>query len=130
VNNRDDSILSEEQDDTEIKIYVNNSGQDNNTGAGAVLYRRDQTNPEKILRFHLGMLKQHINYEAEAIRLLLTMWILRNQHVIWILNIAIYVDSQILLKAIQKSTSQPGQYLIEVVLQQVEMINRIKNRSM
>jgi hypothetical protein len=123
ADNRDDSIANEQEDDAEIKVYVDGSGQDDNAGAAAVMYRKGRAGPEKILHFHLGTLERHTNYEAEAVGLLLAMWMLRNQHVMGRLNVSVYVDSQALLKAIQKGAVGPGQYLIEAVIRQAEKVN-------
>jgi ribonuclease HI len=100
------TITNEQEDDAEIKVYVDGSGQDDNAGAVAVMYRKGRVGPEKILHFHLGTLERHNNYEAEAVGLLLAMWMLRNQHVMGRLNVSIYVDSQALLKAIKKRCSR------------------------
>jgi ribonuclease HI len=93
------------------------------------MYRKGRAGPEKILHFHLGTLERHTNYEAEAVGLLLAMWMLQNQHVMGRLNVSIYVDSQALLKAIKKGAVGPGQYLIEAVIRQAEKVNQVEDRS-
>jgi hypothetical protein len=70
--NREDSIAAEAADD----VFVDGSGQDGGAGASAVLYRRGRENPGRILCYHLGSLDLHTNYKAEAVGLLMAMWLL------------------------------------------------------
>jgi ribonuclease HI len=127
--NRDDSIAVEAADDAEIKVFVDSSGLDGQAGASAVLYRKGRENPEKILRYHLGTLDTHTNYEAEGVALLMAIWLLRNQHVLGNLFVTIYIDSQAIVKAINANKSRPGQYLIESIIRLVEHFYQNRNRD-
>jgi ribonuclease HI len=120
---------SEQADQAELKIYVDRSGQDRNAGAAAVMYRKGRENLERTLRYHLGSLEKHTNYEAEAVGLLIAFWMLNNQHIVGRLPVSIYVDSQALLKAIKKVALRPGQYLIKTLLQQAEQVSRDEHRE-
>jgi ribonuclease HI len=119
----------ETSDDAEIKVFVDGSGQDGKAGASSILYRRGRENPEKILRYHLGTLDTHTNYEAEGVALLMAIWLLRNQHVLGGPNVTIYVDSQAIVRAINANKSRPGQYLIESIIRLVEHVYQNRNRE-
>jgi ribonuclease HI len=127
---REASMESECTDEAELKIFIDGSGLDGKAGAAAVMYRKGRENPEKVLRYHLGTLDRHTNYEAEAVGLLLALWLLRNQHIVGRIPISIYVDSQALLRAIKTAAPRPGQHLIKAILQLAGQLNRSENRTM
>ena len=122
---REDSKKAEKEDDAVIKIFTDGSGYEGNAGAAAVMYRRGRDHPEKILQYHLGPLEQHTNYEAEAVGLLLAMWMLQRQHVVGHLNVSIYTDSQGLVKAVNTREPHPGQHIIEELLRLAANANTI-----
>jgi ribonuclease HI len=127
---REASIEFEKTDTAEIKIFVDGSGIEDNAGAAAVLYRRGRPNPEKILRYHLGDLTQHTNYEVEAVGLLMAMWMLRNQHVMGHLHVSIYIDSQALTSSFGSRDPRSGQYLLEDIITYAEVANTPQKKNL
>ena len=88
------------------------------------MYRHGRTHPERILHYHLGTLDQHTNYEAEAVGLLLAMWMVGR------LNVSIYTNSQALVKAINKREPQAGQHLIlEELLRLAANVSRVTQQT-
>jgi len=127
---REASIEFEKADTAEIKIFVDGSGIDGNTGAAVVLYRHGRPNPEKTLRYHLGDLTQHTNFEAEAVGLLMAMWMLRNQHIMGRLHVSIYIDSQALISSFSSRTPRSGQYLLEDIITYAEVASTPQKKNL
>ena len=75
---REDSISSEQLDNADYKVFSDGSGQDNGIGAAAVLYKKGRAHPLKSLQLSIGSPDKHNTYEAEAIGVILTLWILEN----------------------------------------------------
>ncbi|KAF5335307.1 hypothetical protein D9611_011657 [Ephemerocybe angulata] len=112
---RQESIEHEKLDTAPIRIYTDGSGIDDKTGAAALLYRGEETEPEYTLHYHLGKKTDHSTYEAEWIGAILAVWILVSRRTIrnevGTTAISIYTDNQSILKAMQSGRPGPAQYL-------------------
>ncbi|KAF5331423.1 hypothetical protein D9611_011884 [Ephemerocybe angulata] len=112
---REASIAHEKADIAPIRIYTDGSGIDDKTGAAALLYRGEETEPEHTLHYYLGKKTDHSTYEAEWVGAILAVWLLVSRTTIrdevGTTEISIYTDNQSILKAMQSGRPGPAQYL-------------------
>lgn len=125
---KEDSIKAEKNDNSDIKIYTDGSGYEGKVGAAAVLYRKGTEEPEKILRFHLGSIKQHTTFEGEAVGSILAAWMLQGRSEVGKAKVATYSDSQAFIKATGARNSGPGQYLVLEYMRLTEVMDDGTNR--
>lgn len=120
ADSKEASIKEEAEDNSDIKIFTDGSGYEGGVGAAAVLYRKGAEEPEKVLRFHLGSLKEHTTYEGEAVGSILAAWMLQNQPEVGKSTVTSYTDSQAFIKATGARKAGPGQYLVMEYLRLTE----------
>jgi ribonuclease HI len=112
---REESIEMEKQDDADYRIYTNGSGNDENTGAAAVIYKKGHATPLKILQYHLGPKDEHNSYKAELVGGILGAWMAASYPETRGKTVLLYTDNQSLLKAIIKIGSKSGQHLVKAL---------------
>ena len=74
---REDSISFESNDTADYKAFSDGSGQEDDVGASAILYKKGSARPIGSLQAFLGPKSKHNTYEAEVIGALLAIWIIR-----------------------------------------------------
>lgn len=120
---KEDSIKEEKNDNSDIKIFTDGSGYEGKVGAAAVMYRKGMEEPEKILRFHLGSIKQHTTFEGETVGSILAAWMLQGRPEVGKAKVTTYSDSQAFIKATGARNSGPGQYLVLEYMRLTENMN-------
>ena len=60
-------IKEEKKDNSDIRVYMDGLGYEGNVGAAAVLYRKGREELERIICFHLALLKKHTTFEGEGV---------------------------------------------------------------
>ena len=109
---REESISLESDDIADYKAYSDGSGQENNIGASAILYKKGSARPLKDIKAYLGPSSKRNTYEAEIIGAILATWIIRNTPEIIGKRVTIYVDNQAVIKALDGIKPKSGQHLI------------------
>jgi len=120
---KEESIKDEEKDESDIRIYTDGSGYKGKVGAAAVLYRKGADEPEKILRYHLGLLTKHTTFEGEAVGSILAAWMMQGQTEVGKSTMTSYTDSQAFIKSTGARKAGPGQYLVMEYLRLAETMN-------
>lgn len=92
---RDEPKNNHSADGVDILIYTDRSGKVGRAGAGVVLYRGN--NEPKILHFHLGSLKHHTTYKAEAVNILLGAHLLEGETDYE--STGLYINNQVVIQA-------------------------------
>ena len=116
-------IKEEKNDNSDIKIYMDGSGYKGNVGGAAVLYRKGVEEPERVLRFHLGSLKQHTMFEGEVVGSILAAWMLKGRPEVEKLKATSYSDSQVFIKVTGARNSGPEQYLVLEYMRLTQVMN-------
>lgn len=109
---QDKSMEKESKDNANYKVFTDGSGYDDNAGAVAVIYKKNDDTPFKSLKYHLGDLTEHTTYEAEGIGGILAAHLLKGiEPNIGQNLVTIYMDSQALLMSLNSRQSAPSQYI-------------------
>lgn len=95
ASSRDESKANHNKDMAEILVYTDGSGKCGKAGAGAVLLQGN--NELRKLKYHLGLLSQHMTFKAEAVGALLGAHLLRDEFNIR--SAGIYIDNQAVIQA-------------------------------
>lgn len=112
---RENSIASELGDDADYRVFSDGSGHDNGIGAAAMLYRKGRISAIKKLQMFLGTPEEHNTYEAEAIGVLLAIWMLFNTPETIGKKVSLYTDNQSVISALASQGAKSGQYLLNAV---------------
>jgi ribonuclease HI len=113
---REDSILHENNDNADYKAFSDGSGQDNDIGASAILYKKGQVRPVGSLRAFLGPKTKRNTFEAEIIGAILATWIIRNTAGTIGKEVSLYVDNQAVIMALTGTRPSSGQHLINTLV--------------
>ena len=114
--NREDSISYERNDKADFKAFSDGSGQDNGIGAAAILYKKNFVRPVKDVQAYLGTKSKHNTYEAEAVGVVLALWIIRNSADVIGKSVSLYIDNQAIVLALTGNGHSSGQYLIRAIV--------------
>jgi ribonuclease HI len=117
LESREEAVKYEKKDKSDFRIYSDGSGKEDNTGAAAVIYRRECNTPLKSLQFYLGPKKEHNTYEAEAVGGLLGLWLIRTIPETRGKNVTLYTDNQALVQTIRNNGAKSGQHVVEILTQ-------------
>ena len=98
---------AEEEDN--ICVYTDGSGQDGKIGVAAVLRRKGTT--IKTIKYHLGSDKNHMVYEAEVVGMLLAMELLRGER--GARKVSLGINNQAAILALKALKSGSGHYLMD-----------------
>ena len=109
---RENSIDSEFGDDADYKVFSDGSRHNNGIGAAAMLYRKGRSSSIKKLQAFLGTPEEHNTYEAEAIGVLLAIWLLSNTPETIGKKVSLYTDNQSVISALTSQGTKSGQYLL------------------
>jgi hypothetical protein len=109
---REDSITSESNDTTDYKAFSDGSGQEDDIGASAILYKKGSARMTASLQAFLGPKSKHNTYEAEVIRAILATWIIRWTPETIGKTVSLYIDKEAVIKALIGSRPSAGQHLI------------------
>jgi ribonuclease HI len=109
---REDSIASELNDLADYKIFSDGSGQEDDIGAAAILYKKGSARTVASLKAFLGPKSKHNTYEAEVIGAILATWIVRQTPETIGKTVSLYIDNQAVIKALNGSRTTAGQHLI------------------
>lgn len=93
-----------------------------------MLYRKGTEEPEKILHFHLGTIKEHTTFEGEAVGSILAAWMLQGRPEVGKAKATTYSDSQAFIKAMGARNLGPGQYLVLEYMRLTEVMDDSTNR--
>ena len=105
-----------------IKVYSDGSAHDSQVGATAILRRN--SNPDRVLRLHLGTLDQHTVYEAELVGMILGLHLIKTERknkVKCVLN----VNNQVALAAIKTRMTKSGQHFAANILKQAKQLKKM-----
>jgi ribonuclease HI len=112
---REESMELEKHDKADFRIYTDGSGNEGNTGAAAVMYKKGRTTPIKTLQYHLGSKDDHNSYEAELVGGILGIWLAESSPESRGKTVSLYTDNQSLLQAVVKIGSKSGQHLVKAI---------------
>ena len=96
----------------QTRIYTDGSGFDGLAGVAAVPFR-GQVAP-CMLRYQLGLLMEHTTFEAEALGVILGLYLLGSER--QVTSITISTDSQAVLRALDTHKPNPGPQYIDEIL--------------
>ena len=80
-----------------------------------MLYRKGRSSSIKKLQAFLGTPEEHNTYEAEAIGMLLAIWLLSNTPETIGKKVSLYTDNQSVISALTSQGTKSGQYLLNAV---------------
>jgi ribonuclease HI/endonuclease/exonuclease/phosphatase family metal-dependent hydrolase len=109
---REESIISENNDIADYKVFSDGSGQEEDIGASAVLYKKGSVRTVASLQAFLGPKSKHNTYEAEVIGAILATWIIRRTPETIGKTVSLYIDNQAVIKALTGSRTTAGQHLV------------------
>jgi len=112
---REDSITFERNDIADYKAFSDGSGQEDDVGASAILYKKRQIRPVASLRVFLGSKTKRNTYEAEVIGAIMALWIIRNKPETIGKRISLYIDNQAVILALTGPRSSAGQHLVNTL---------------
>ena len=110
---REQSIELEKKDNADYKLFADGSCFNNGIGAATIMYKNNRIRPLKTLQYYLGPPTDHNTYEAEACSALLALWILENTPETIGKKMSLYLDNQVVIKAIKSNNANSGQQLIQ-----------------
>jgi hypothetical protein len=96
-----------------VSVYSDGSGFEDSVGASAVQYINNIET--KVLRYHLGSLKEHTVYEAKILGLTLSFHLLRNLKRQLLNPVVLGMDSQATVKALNNQCPHIGHHLLDRV---------------
>jgi len=109
---REDASRGEQEDESDIKIYTDGSGQQGKIGAAAVLVYG--LRPVKVARYHLGPETRHTVYEGECVGQILALrLLLQSSYSLNGTSVMIATDNQATILAHKSRKKRPGGHLIE-----------------
>ena len=97
-----------DEDTADIKIFADGSGLEGKAGAAAALFRGNL--PPKILRYHLGSLTRHTTPDSEAIGVVLSMHLLKQERNVT--TVSVSIDNQPVISATDMRRPRAGQHII------------------
>ena len=109
---REQSIELEKKDNADYKLFADGSCFNNGISAAAIMYKNNRIRPLKTLQYYLGPPTDHNTYKAEACGALLALWILENMPETIGKKMSLYLDNQVVIKAIKSNNANSGQQLI------------------
>ena len=116
ADSKEEAIEQESRDDANIRIYTDGSCQEGSLGASAVMYYPQNgtlSDPERVLRCHLGPDTKYSIWDAEAAGAIMALWLLKGSNRISRLPISIYSDSQAVLKSLIAQRASPGFHMVQ-----------------
>jgi ribonuclease HI len=116
--NREDAITALRSREDELKIYSDGSGLDGMIGAAATV----GVSGGRSLRFQLGKETEHTVFEAELVGVLLALHLLGEYP--QKRSILIAIDNQAAIRALTGNSRQPGQYLLDAILNRMQQLKR------
>lgn len=114
-NTREDSINSEATDNADFKVFSDGSGHDNGIGAAAILYEKNRHRPLRSLKAHLGTPDKYNTFEAEAVGVVLALWLIRTTPETLGKTVSLFTDNQSIVMALSSAKAASGQYLIDSI---------------
>ena len=115
ADSREASIVLESVDDADYRVYSDGSGQENDIGASAILYKKGYARPLKSLQQHLGLKTRRNTFEAEAVGAILALWLVRNTQDAIGKKASMYIDNQAVIKSLLGAKPTSGQHLINAI---------------
>lgn len=100
-----------------VIVYADGSGFEGKAGAAATLWVNGIK--KESLRFHLGSLRDHTVYEAEAVGVILALHLLQERNT-RTKKAVIAIDNQAVIKSLTNQKSKPGHYLVDKIHDLVE----------
>ena len=111
---------------TQYKVYSDGSSFEGGIGASAVLYKGNRA--IKSLRYYLGPATEHMVYELELVRLLLSIFLLTGLTCQLLNTVIIGIDNQAVIKALNDQTTKPAHYLINQIHTAMEHLQQCQDR--
>jgi hypothetical protein len=113
---RETALQEEEADHSDIRIYSDGSGIENQIGAAAVLYRGNCM--KGTLKCKLGSVKHHTVNEGELVGMGLGVELLRKERNVR--SATLYIDNQAGIQSTNLHRAAPGHYLLDHFHSQME----------
>ena len=110
------SIEAEEVENCNFKVFSDRFCQNDEVGAAASLFCKNRPQLLKSLQKYLGSDKDHNTFEAEAVGVLLALWILENTAETMGKKVTLYLDNQSIIHLLRSPNTTAGQYLIQALL--------------
>ncbi|TFK20320.1 hypothetical protein FA15DRAFT_560142, partial [Coprinopsis marcescibilis] len=98
-----------------IQIYTDRSGYKGGIGAAVVLYKGNNLQPSKVLRYHLGKEDSHSTHKAEAVGTVMAtyMAVLTGASAMeGGEKLTLYIDCQSVIQSLESTKPGPAQYLL------------------
>lgn len=102
--------------ETKIQVYTDGSGYEGYAGAAALLVRTDGVHKlQRVLCYTLGPLTEHTVYEAEAVGIILGMYLIQTEEREFAAEpCSISLDNQAVIRATEHAQrAQPGHHLLD-----------------
>jgi hypothetical protein len=122
VDNKESSKIEAQNANKMVQIFTDGSALNKKVGAAAILIRPGQRN--RILHHHLSSTKEHDNYEAELVAILMGLHLI-NTEKSGNVSFALGVDNHAAIKALTSDLTHSGQ---NVALMTIKLASTIRNR--
>jgi ribonuclease HI len=122
ADNKESSKIEAQNANETVQIFTDGSALNKKLGAAAILIRPGQRN--RILHYHLGSTKEHDNYEAELVAILMGLHLI-NTEKSGNVSFALGVDNHAAIKALTSDLTHSGQ---NVALTTIKLASTIRNR--
>jgi ribonuclease HI len=121
ADNKESSKIEAQNANKMVQIFTDGSALNKKVGAAAILIRPGQRN--RILHYHLGSTKEHDNYEAELVAILMGLHLI-NTEKSGNVSFALGVDNHAAIKALTSNLTHSGQ---NVALMTIKLASTIRN---
>ncbi len=111
----EESIEEEAKDQADYRIYSDGSGNDENAGVAAVMYKKGQGPKTNSLQLFVGPRSKHNTYEGEAIGAALGLGLAHETPATRNRKVSLYIDNQSIVRALSDTKAKSGQHLLEEV---------------
>lgn len=127
ADNKENAYSQETNDQARVKIYVDGSCHNGQVGAAAVEYINDNQEPQRIIKYRLGVQQHYTSNDAEIVGGILGCWMMKNSQYLGPDSTSLYTDSQSFINATQSRTPHTGHHLIQHI--NTQMANLINNND-
>jgi ribonuclease HI len=118
ANSIDITIMDEQHDNLDIKVFMDGSGMEGKIGTAAVLYRNRRVKTR--LWYRLDSKCHHMVYEGERVGAILGTKLISKEWGIW--SAIIYIDNQASIMATQLTKPNPGHYIFNTLHKNIEAL--------
>ena len=122
ADNKENSKTEAQNANETVQVFTNSSSYNNKIGAAAVLLRPGQQT--RMLHYHLGLTKEHDNYEAKLAAILLGLHLIKTEkhgNTSFVLRL----DNQVAIKALTSNLIQSEQ---SIALNNIKLATKIHDQ--